>query len=283
MLPTLRITVALACAAATAAAAQAPSRDTLLSRLHAYLDRYEETLAAVVAEERYTQEVHDFRVRAPERSRVLLSDYSPARAAGGHAWTGFRDTFEIDGRPVRDREDRLAALLAEGSVSSAEQALRITRENARYNLGADLVTRTINVPTVALDLLHRRHRDRFDITREEGAVVAGRAAWRLRFRERGTPTILRTPQGGDRRSTLTAWIEADTGAVLRTTIGWDGVAPAGEIAVAYRDDANIGALVPDRMTEEYRSAEWVVAGEAVYTNYRRFQTGARILSIAPGR
>ena len=276
-----RIALAVLCAAATAAAAQTPSLDTVLSRLHDYLDRYEETLAAVVAEERYAQEVYDFRLGSPERSRVLLSDYSPARAPGGHAWTGFRDTFEIDGRPVRDREDRLVALLAEGSAGSAQQALRITRENARYNLGADLVTRTINVPTVALDLLHRRHRNRFDVTRDQETVVGGRGAWRLRFRERRTPTILRTPDGGDRRSNLSVWVEAETGAVLRTTMTWEGGAPAGEISVGYREDDHVGVLVPDRMTEEYRSAEWVVSGEAVYTNYRRFQTGARILSGLP--
>ena len=274
-----------ACAAllglAAAAAAQPPSLEVVLARLHEYLDRYEETLAAVIAEERYSQQVVDFRGRAPERSRVLLSDYSPARAPGGQAWTGFRDTFEVDGRPVRGREDRLAALLAEGSADSARQALTITRENARYNLGADLVTRTINVPTVALDLLHRRHRDRFEFDKEQEAPVDGRPAWMLRFRERRTPTILRTPDGGDRRSTGTVWLDPATGAVLRTTLSWEGPAPGGEIAVVYRHDPHVGALVPARMIEEYRGAEWVIDGEAVYTNYRRFETGARILSIDP--
>ena len=44
-----RMSVLLACVTVTAAAAQAPSLDDVLSRLHAYLDRYEQTLAAVVS------------------------------------------------------------------------------------------------------------------------------------------------------------------------------------------------------------------------------------------
>ncbi len=280
-----RLRLRLACAAllgvAAAAAAQPPSLDVVLARLHDYLDRYEETLAALIAEERYTQQVVDFPRRAPQRSRVLISDYSPARAPGGHAWTGFRDTFEVDGRSVRGREDRLAALLGDGSADSASRALTITRENARFNLGAELVTRTINVPTVALDLLHRRHRDRFEFDKEEEALVDGRAAWMIRFRERRTPTILRTPEGRDRRSTGTLWLDPATGAVLRTRLSWEGPPPGGEIAVVYGHDSHLDALVPERMIEEYRSAGWVITGEAVYTNYRRFETGARILSIVP--
>jgi hypothetical protein len=60
----------------------------------------------------------------------------------------FRDVFERDGKQVRDRQERLAALFLKGSSRSAfEQARAIMDEGARYNIGN--VARNINMPTLA--------------------------------------------------------------------------------------------------------------------------------------
>lgn len=230
-------------------------------------------MASVVADERYEQVLE---LPAASLTRVLRSEYALARAPGGQAWTGYRDTYEVDGRPVRDRRDRLLALLAGGSPEGADQAFRITRENARFNLGDEIVSRTINVPTVALDLIHPRHRARMRFTRRADEVVGGTQAWVLGFDEPGRGTILRTPRGGDRRARGGVWLDPESGAVLRTDLSWDGE-PRGFISVRYRRDANIGALVPDTMVEEYRGRTGTISGRAVYTNYRRFQTAARVL------
>jgi hypothetical protein len=256
--------------------AQEPTLDAALARLHAYLDRYQTILSTVVAEERYSQTVVT-RTSILQSTRVLRSDYAPARSPGGQAWTGFRDTYEVDGRPVRDREDRLARLLAEGSPASAEHALRITRENARFNIGDNVVTRTINVPTVALDMLHARNAPRFTFTWRGGDEVLGRHAWVVAYSERRSPTMLRTPQGKDRQATGTVWVDPLTGEVLRTVLSWQD-APSGRITVHYQDEPAIGALVPGRMSEEYQGRNGSVTGEATYTNYRRFQTAARIIT-----
>jgi len=227
-----------------------------------------------VAEERYVQEL-DPR-SGPRVARVLRSDYALARAPGGQAWTGFRDTYEVDGRPVRDREDRLVALLTDGSPTSSKQALRISRENARFNLGEEVVSRTINVPTVALDLIHPRHRERFSFRKRAEEFVDDTRAWVLAYTERSRMTLLRTPDGKDRASRGAVWVDTETGAVLRTDLSWDG-APRGFIVVHYRHDPNIDALVPETMLEEYRGARGAVTGTATYTNYRRFQTGVRLV------
>lgn len=258
--------------------AQQPSLRQVLQRLDAYLESYESLLETLVADERYEQRVESrFRnARVDPLSRTLRSDYALARSPGGHAWTGFRDTYEVDGAPVRDREDRLAALLADGSAASARQALRISRENARFNLGEEIVARTINVPTVALDLIHPRLRWRFSIDRRGEETLLGVRAWVLAFRESSRATILRTPDGKDRASRLAVWVDPGTGAVLRTDLTWTG-APEGFIAVHYRHDERIGALVPEMMLEEYRGTRGLVTGEATYTNYRRFSTSARIV------
>jgi hypothetical protein len=264
--------------AAVAPSAQQHNLRDVLDRLDAYLERYESSLATVVAEERYWQtlEVGGSRTKTP-RTRVLVSDYALARAAGGHAWTGFRDTYEVDGMPVRDREQRLLGLIADGSDDSARQALRISRENARYNLGEDIVARTINVPTVALDFIHPRHRSRLSFEKRGEEVIDGVRAWVLSFRERDRPTLLRTPDGRDRRAHGAVWIDPATGEVWRTDLSWDG-APEGMIVVHYRRDERIGALVPDMMLEEYRGAKGLVLGKATYANYRRFETAGRVLT-----
>jgi hypothetical protein len=267
-----------AAVATTASAGQrAPSVADLLRRLDGYLDRYAETLATLVAEERYTQTL-----TLPDSTtqRVLRSDYALARSPEGHAWTGFRDTYEVDGHPVRDREDRLVALIAAGSADAARQALRISRDNARHNLGEDVVARTINVPTVALDLLHPRHRARFAVSRRGEEVVDGIRAVVLAFEERRGGTILRTPNGRDRRSRGTVWLDPATGAVLRTDLSWEG-SPAGFVVVHYRRDEHVGGMVPDTMLEEYRGGRGLVTGKAVYSNYRRFETAGRLLPPGP--
>lgn len=65
------------------------------------------------AEERYRQSF-DLLVRGAidrdtqalslgHSERVLRSDYALTRAADKDAWVGYRDTFEVDGKPLRDR------------------------------------------------------------------------------------------------------------------------------------------------------------------------------------
>lgn len=273
-----RIAITCACVSATTAAQQPSLRD-VLSRLDAYLQQYELTLASVVAEERYSQTLSVVvPIGTPEviRRRVLVSDYALARAPGGQTWTGFRDTFDVDGMPVRDREDRLVALLSAGSAESSSQARRIAGENARYNIGDGVAARNINVPTVVLDMIHSSNRSRFSVSRFGEETIDGVRTWALRFSERGRPTMIRSPDGKDRRSRGAIWVDPSTGEVLKTTLQWEGE-PDGFITVDYDRDLAIGALVPVRMIEQYRRDEMTVEGEATYSNYRRFQTSGRIV------
>lgn len=275
------VVIVIATGAAPALQGRPATLREVLARLDAYLESYESLLATLVAEEHYEQrlELPSPAGRGDPTSRTLRSDYALARSPGGHAWTGFRDTYEVDGEPVRDREDRLAALLGEGSATSARQALRISRENARYNLGEGIVARTINVPTVALDLMRPRLRSRFSFDKRGEETVLGVGAWVVAFRERERPTILRTPDGRDRASRGAVWIDPDTGEVLRTDLSWSG-SPEGFIVVHYRRNERLGALVPETMLEEYRGARGVITGKATYTNYRRFATAVRVLPPA---
>jgi hypothetical protein len=73
--------------------------------------------------------------------RRLRSDYALTFVSDREEWIGYRDTFEVDGRPVRAHDDRLMRLLTRGALT---QAVRINEENARYNLVSDRFVRTVN-------------------------------------------------------------------------------------------------------------------------------------------
>ena len=80
-----------------------------------------------------------------------MSDLLLVKPEKADRWIQFRDVFEVDGRPIRDRNERLMKLFVEPSSSTAGQVEQIVTESARYNIGS--VLRTINVPVFALLIL----------------------------------------------------------------------------------------------------------------------------------
>ncbi len=268
--------------ATSAVAAQPPTLKDVLARLDDYLAKYERTLVAVVAEEKYEQTLSTAaELRgAPSATehRVLTADFALARLPDDTAWMGFRDTFSVDGKPVRDREARLEKLLAAGSRSAFARAQAISRENSRYNIGEDVVIRTINVPTMALGLI--RNRSRFSFRKNGEETIDGRRTWMVAYKERDRPTIIRTPGGRDQPASGFAWVVAETGEVLKTSLMAtdDRANTSAVIIVEYRADTKLGMLVPVHMTESYRKPYSVISAEATYSNFRQFQTSGRIVT-----
>jgi len=261
----------LALSTAISANAQAPRLGDVVRRLSAYLESYEQRLATVVAEEQYRQSTG-------LQARDLRSDYALTRAADKAAWVGYRDTFEVDGKPIRDREDRLIQLLTGGTTAGAA---RIAEESSRFNLASTLVTRNINVPTLALEMLHPRNQWRFRFSKSGEDEIGGTPTWRLDYKERERPTFIRNSNGRDRPMHGSIWVDA-TGAVWQTLLAWDSE-PRGTITVAYGRVPNIDALVPLSMTERYYAKDTTISGDASYSNYRQFQTAARLLTTPNAR
>jgi len=246
----------------------------VLGRLDSYLQDYDARLANVVAEEAYRQWVeHGSKNSRSTTSRTLRSDFALTLTADRQQWVGYRDTFEVDGKPVRDRDERLQRLLSDGAVG---EAARIAEQNARFNLGQYLVSRNINVPTFALEMMHPRMRDRFKVRRSGADVLEGRTGWLIEFREQNRLTFIRTPDGRDQPARIVALVDMQTGEVLRTTLTVARV--KGSITVSYGRAPGIAVPVPIRMAERYvaRTGE-IVAGEAAYANIRQFETSARII------
>jgi hypothetical protein len=125
-------------------AAPDPVVNVLLDKAAAYLDGYQKSFAAVVAQETYVQTSTGRPPRRELRSDVMEMNLGEAE------WSQFRDVYEVDGKKVRDHDSRLENLFMKPTMTSLSEATRIANESARYNLG---VARTINVPTMALTYL----------------------------------------------------------------------------------------------------------------------------------
>ena len=257
-----------------AVGAQTARPGDVMARLDRFLLGYDERLSNVVAEETYRQWVEQGSPKnRSTTSRMLRSDFALTLTPDTRRWVGYRDTFEMDGEPVRDRDERLQRLLSDGAVG---QAARIAELNARFNLGQHLISRNINVPTFALEIMSPRMRDRVKVRRTGADMLEGRPGWLIEFREQGRLTFVRTPEGGDQPSHVVAFVDMQTGEVLQTVLTWKRI--KGSITVSYGHAPGIPVPVPIRMAERYvaRTGE-VVAGEATYANFRQFQTSVRVI------
>ncbi len=184
----------------------------------------------------------------------------------------------VDGQPIRTREDRLARLLSGGQDYGLDEAERLDEENARYNLGNELVYRTINVPLLPLDFLSPQHQAQFRFRHHGQEEVAGRPAVKLDYRERGSATFIKTPAGPDQVTRGTIWIDSTSGAVLKTYLNIV-VTPTqqAKITVEYQIDETLGFLVPSVMRESYQRSSTTITGTATYAHFRQFRTSARIV------
>jgi hypothetical protein len=193
-------------------------------------------------------------------------------------WLPFRDVFEVDGKPVRDRQDRLVRLFLQTPSPGAalERANAIMAESARYNLGP--VLRNLNVPTLALWLLEPSNARRFAY-RKTGEEKAGdRQVWVLEFTESVRPTFVKSSTGEDVPVRGKVWVDPLNGQVLQTRIS----ALSATITVKYTQRSEMpGLWLPESMQETYASGRLEISATAAYANYRRFQVQTSEQLVVP--
>ena len=110
-----------------------PTLEQVLARTTQYVLDYQKNLSGLVSEEHYLQSWRRGS-RMPE-TRALRSDVLLTQPPGGKRYLMFRDVFEVDGRQVRDRDERLQRLFLSPSAVTSTQVYRIIEESARYNIG----------------------------------------------------------------------------------------------------------------------------------------------------
>ncbi len=279
--------------------------DDLVKRAQAYVFAYEKRLTAIVAEERYLQEV-----KAPEpqpkgvgprgpgsglqdaiAEAALLPKIGQGAQVGASApsrqtrrmvsdvlmvqlpdrtWYGFRDVIEVDGRRVRDREGRLRDLFLRSQTKTQE----IVDESARYNIGT--VKRNLNLPTFALGYLHPDMDGQFTFTQTGEETLDDRQVVVFRYVEVRRPTVVKYDKGDDLVSSGRVWIDKQTAEVLATELLLEDEAHTvnASVTVTYRRSAELKELVPFEMRERYvypsRPRDPIIECVATYDKFRRF-------------
>lgn len=261
---------------------------TVLSSAMRYVVNYEQQFALLASEEHYVQEL-----QRPPNPGDNLSQRNPGggmRAGGamnvqsfksdfllvqlgmdGEGWMPFRDTFEVKGSKVRDRNERLLKLFLDNDKERFEKAARLNETSTKHHLGN--VARTINIPTLGMMLLHPRVNERFEFTDGGEEAVNGRVLRKAVYREAARPTLIKTTRGRDLALTGTIWIDPFTGAVVKTEMNAADPAVRCQVAVTFRRDEALEMWVPEKMEEYYKAALAVddILATATYSNVRRYR------------
>lgn len=252
------------------------TRDELLDRAGVRVARYLTELPTLVATESMSQHVAlppgtrregERRSWVAEVAWVRLSDEDEAIAV--------RDVLEVDGQPVTTQRSRLVDLLHGVRRGTWLEARGLLDEGARHNLVPG--SRNFNLPTVALFLLHPERRSRFTW---KGRVPDARSPWpepaELEFRERSRPTVIRGAGGEQIYGRGRVWLAAD-GTAVRTELRLEIKRVRYTLDTRFAHVPQVDLVLPTALQERYEAPDGVVISSASYGNYRRYQTGARLV------
>jgi hypothetical protein len=262
--------------AVSAQLTDAAALEALLQRAGRYVTAFEEAFSRIVGAETYRQEVHSPQGGAMSdlESEVFFVGLDDERA-----WLTVRHVLTVNGRSVAGSSDAITELLG-GGDKNRRRLRALADASARHNIGN--LRRNFNDPTLALQFLDPGYQPRFRFTRAGTEVIDGTPAHRLTFEERERPTIIRDARNGRDVPASGVLFVDDEGRVIRSELRLR--APrntTSSIRVSYGRDSKLEMLAPQLMEEEYRtfsrSGPEVITCRAIYSNYRRFETAARIL------
>jgi hypothetical protein len=277
----------------------------LLRRAGRAVVQYVESAALVVGEEHYVQETYRRVMRdgsintrlgavpilTPERENVqktqIVSEFilvqTPEALADGLPWMEFRDVASVDGKAVRDRDERLARLFLNRAADTIGRARAMAAESARFNMA--LAQGTLNLPGLALLALHPLNQGRFafkDVTAQ--AAFGAPQTIEVSFVEIRRPTLARSQDGRDSAMEGRVWINPANGSVVKTMLRAGTGGASSEVTAVYRRNAKTGLILVAEMFERAydQVSEMNVDGHATYGNYRRFETSGRIVDVPTG-
>jgi hypothetical protein len=270
---------------------------TVLDRVGEYVARYGQQASAIVAVEKYTQSVV-IEGRSPIKPRQLTAEFAIVKVPGG--WVGYRDVFEVNGKKLHDRAERLASLV-KGSGDIA-QFTKIANESARFNIGP--ISRNFNVPTAALFFFQPLNLKRFSFTRKGEKQIEGNNVWEIDFKETTTPTLVTTGSGKSAPVEGTLWVVPENGTIVRTTIklrkfldmvsivaspqraALDEIDSEADVDATYRLEKELGLWLPAKMSEFYYGPLALETGKppviarantlASYSDFKQFTTAVKI-------
>lgn len=259
---------------------------TVLSTAMRYTMNYEQRFLLLAADEHYLQEIQrppnpgsnlsrsnpggGMQAGGAIATQSIKSDFLLVQLGGdGEGWMPFRDAYEVKGRKLRERNDRLLKLFTTNDKQRFEKGAELSAQTHKHNLGN--VARTINIPTLAMMFLHPRVNERFEFTDGGEETIAGRVLRKAVYKEVARPTLIRTTRGRDLALTGYLWIDPFTGTVVKSELNAADPAVRCQVIVTFRRDEALDLWVPERMEEYYKAYSGLddIIATATYTNVRR--------------
>ena len=265
-----------------------PSLDEVLKRTAIYVESFRKQLSGIATEETYEQEIVNTgrftNSLLVNPKRRLKSELLLVKPDDSDRYVELRDVLEVDGAPLENRQGRLEKLLRE--PTSGSRIAAIIEESARYNIGS--VTRNINTPLMALQLLDAMHQRRIEFKHvaksasvfpeqqdqalnDSPVFRVSTEMWNVEFRERGRGTMIRRPDGEDLPARGRFWINPSNGSVLISELNVDGGGVNATVTVSYQSEPLMGFLVPVEMREVYAHAGENIRGHATYARFRQIE------------
>jgi hypothetical protein len=243
--------------------AQNDKAEQLMAKTAAYVAQFVDQFSNVVAEETLVQET-----TIPRRKRTMRSDFLLVRYPGDTQWQAFRDVAEVDGKPVRDQQERLTKLFLEPADTALRRARDLQSAGSRFNL---LDIGTINNPLLVMAFLQEGYRDRFRFTLAGLDKKLGPTVRTVQFQEWKVPSLVKGNGNQDILTRGLVWIEEDTGRVVKTELRIGGRSAPISVTALYRFDEALGINVPVEMDDWYPDGSGEIRGVAKYGRFRRFQ------------
>jgi hypothetical protein len=259
---------------------------TILSSGMRYTMNYEQRFMLLAADEHYEQVLQrppnpgsnlsranpggGMQGGGPISTQTIKSDFLLVQLGGdGEGWMPFRDTYEVKGRKVRERDDRLLKLFTLNHKERFEKAAEFSTAAQKFNLGN--VARTINIPTLAMMFLHPRVNERFEFIDGGEENINGRILRKAIYKEVARPTLIKTTRGRDLALTGFLWIDPFTGTVVRSELNAADPAVRCQVIVTFRHDEALDLWVPEKMAEYYKAYSGLddILATATYSNVRR--------------
>jgi formylglycine-generating enzyme required for sulfatase activity len=134
---------------------------------------------------------------------------------------------------------------------------------------------TLGNPVLALGIVQRSYQPRFRFTlgKEDRSVAAG--VWTVDYQEVASPAMIRGEAGRDLFAHGRLWIDATTGAVLKTDLRVEQAAIRAQVVTAFRMDDRFTIAVPLEMREQYTLASGnKITNVATYGRFRHFDVTA---------
>jgi hypothetical protein len=231
-------------------ASQAPSADELVTAATAYLKTYAQKVSGVTLDEELMLTENAMAVRAtPQRlsSNMILLNV-------GGEMLGMRDVYAVDTRTLREKDPRIARVLAEPTPVTWQAAQQYSREHAIY-LRANVVV-WFSDPVLVMRCLNERARPRLTFKVEGSKRLNGVQVYGLGFKETDkepSGSILQMPS--DPLVSGRFWVEPGTGRIHQTEFWPQSDVHTARVQVVYAPDETLGVLLPKSALQNFETRE----------------------------